>query len=445
MPSAARRICPALAVMLVAVPAPRAQTNVLHFRDAIAVAIRGTPIVTLAALLVDEARERAGEARGALLPNLSGNAAQSNRTFNLKSFGIDIPAPPGTPGLPDAQGPVDLVDARLKLTQTVLDVPSLLRVRGASQAMRAAAADREAAQEQAAQAAALAYLRAARARAVADARASDAAIAAQMVSLAELQSRAGTSPAIDLTRARSQLAEARREEIVARHGADRARIDLARALGIDPATPLVVADSLSNQLGESVVPEDSAAATGFALERRPELAAERLRLERSRTERAAISAERLPRLDAEADWGVSGAEWADAFPTRAYGLAVAVPLFDGGRRTSRLAEQGSLARESEVRARDLRDQIAAEIGTALLDLASGREQLGIANERLALAEAELDQARERFVNGVANNLEIIGAQTALVRARDASIEARFAIASSRVAAARAAGVARSLH
>lgn len=447
MRSALARAAPAITVtlLLLAARAANAQGRVLHFGEAVTAATQGTPVVSLATLRLDEARARAGEARGALLPGLSGSAAQSNRTFNLKSFGITFPAPPGTTGLGDLQGPVDLVDARLKVTQTVLDVPSVLRVRGAGQATRAASADRDAAEEQAAQVAALAYLRAARAQAVAEARASDAAIAAELVSLADLQRRAGTAPAIDLTRARTELAAARGDEVVARHGADRARIDLARALGIDPGAPLVIADSLSDRLGESVVPAESASAIRFALERRPELAAERLRLERAHTERAAISAERWPRLDAEADWGVSGEAWADAFPTRAYGVALAMPLFDGGRRESRIAEQRSMARESEIRTHDLRDEISAEMSTALLDLASGREQLGIANERLTLAEAELDQARERFVNGVANNLEIIDAQVALVRARDASIEARFAIAGSRVTVARAAGVARSLH
>ena len=446
MPSRLGRAAVALlaTVLPSAAPALAQAPRVLHFGDAIAAATRATPAVDLASLRVDEARARAGEARAALLPGLSGSAAESNRTFNLKSLGLSLPTPPGAAPLADLQGPVDLVDARLKVTQTLLDIPGVLRVRSAGEATRTALADRDAATEQAAQAAATAYLRAARAQALASARAADAELAAALVSLADLQRRAGTAPTIDATRARTELAAARGEEIVARHQAERARIDVARALGVDPSTPLVIADSLSETMAESAVPIDSAAAIGFALQRRPELAAERLRLERARTERAAISAERLPRLDAEADWGVSGDRWPDAFPTRAYGLAVALPLFDGGRRESRVAEQRSVARESEVRSRDLRDQISAEMSGAWLDLASGREQLDVADERLALAEAELSQARERFVNGVASNLEIIEAQSTLVRARDAAIEARFAIASSRVAVARAAGVARSL-
>src|SRR3989442_1515155 len=133
-----------------------------------------------------------------------------------------------------------------------------------------------AAQEQAAQVAALAYLRAARAQSLASARTADAHIAAELVSLAELQRRAGTAPTIDLTRARTELAAAQGEEIVADHQADRGRLDLARALGLDPGTPLVVADTLDERLGQAPVPAGSAAAIGLCLHRRPELAAERL-------------------------------------------------------------------------------------------------------------------------------------------------------------------------
>jgi outer membrane protein len=102
-------------------------------------------------------------------------------------------------------------------------------------------------------------------------------------------------------------------------------------------------------------------------------------------------------------------------------------------------------RESSVRRADLGAQITAEVSGALLDLASGLEQQGVAADQLRLAEEEVTQARDRFVRGVAGNIEVITAQASLLRARDADIDARFAVASARVALARAAGVARGLH
>ena len=324
MNDAARLAAATLSIVSLLAATPARSQQALRFEEAVAQAVRTAAAVDLATLRVKEAEARAGQARAALLPGLSGSAFDSDRTFNLKSLGISFPRIPGSGGLPDLQGPVQNVDARIRATETVLDLSSLLRVRAAGQGVRASQADRDVAAELAAESAAIAYLRAARAQALAGARAADARIATELLELAEARQQAGTAPAIDTTRARTQLVAAQGALLVVRNQADQARIELARALGADPSAPPALADTLSETLGESPVPAEPAAATAFALERRPELAAERAVLARAQAERSAISAERLPRLDASVDWGVSGAHWADAFPTRQYGLAVKI-------------------------------------------------------------------------------------------------------------------------
>ena len=134
-----------------------------------------------------------------------------------------------------------------------------------------------------------------------------------------------------------------------------------------------------------------------------------------------------------------------AISTRDVTLQVSVPILDGFRREARLAEQDAVVRESQVRERDLRQQIAADVDGSLLDLHSAEAQQAVAAERLRLAAQELSQSRERFKAGVAGNIEVIDAQSNLIRSRDADIDARFAAASARVSLARAAGVARTLH
>jgi outer membrane protein TolC len=124
---------------------------------------------------------------------------------------------------------------------------------------------------------------------------------------------------------------------------------------------------------------------------------------------------------------------------------VTIPILDGWRREGRAAEQQAVVKESEVRVRDLRQQVVADVDAARLDLASAAAQEVVSAERLKLALDELAQSRERFKAGVAGNIEVINAQSALVRARDTDIDARFAAASARVALARAVGLARTLH
>jgi len=232
---------------------------------------------------------------------------------------------------------------------------------------------------------------------------------------------------------------------VARNQLDRARIDLARALGLDPWTPIEITDTLTAALPVADVPARADSIVTLALTRRPDLVAEIARGDVARTVKSAISAERLPRLDVAADYGLSGLTPNASVSTRQIGVQVSIPILDGFRREGRAAEQSAVVRESEIRARDLRQEIAAEVETALLDLASAQAQQAIATERLRLAADEMAQARERFAAGVAGNIEVINAQASLLRARDTDIDARYSAATARVALAHAAGLARTLH
>jgi outer membrane protein TolC len=433
---------------MLAAQAPAAAPLRLSFADAVRVASSEAPAVALAALRTDEADARVRQFRAALLPAVSLGGSWLNRTFNSKSLGIDFsfPAPGGgTVALPELIGPFNLYDARVSASQALLDWSSVARVRAAGAQADGSRAERGVTVEATALTAALAYLRAARAQAVVAARQADSSIAAELVGLAEAQRAAGVSAAIDVTRARTQLVTAEGLLLVARNQLDRARIDLTRALGIDPGTPLVFADTLAATLGAADVPaaRDSAVAAGIA--HRPDLRAELARGGAARQTGAAIRAERLPRLELAADYGVNGRTLPGAISTRDLTLQVSVPILDGFRREARLAEQDAVVRESQVRERDLRQQIAADVDAALLDLRSAEAQQAVAAERLRLAAQELAQSRERFKAGVAGNIEVIDAQTNLIRARDTDIDARFAATTARVSLARAAGVARTLH
>jgi outer membrane protein TolC len=401
--------------------------------------------VALATLRNDEADARVQQARAALLPSLSLSGAWLNRTFNSKSLGIEFPTIPGQPPFPELVGPFNNYDARVSAGQTLFDWSSVARIRAASAQATGSRAERGVTVETAALGAALAYLRAVRAQAAVQARQADSTIAAELVALAQAQKVAGVSAAIDVTRARTQLVTAEGLLLVVRNQLDRARIELTRALGLEAAMRLTLTDTLAAVLGAADVPaqRDSAVAAGLA--QRPDLQAERARAGAARQTGAAIRAERLPRLAIGADYGVNGPTVPRSIATRDLTLQVSVPLLDGFRREARLAEQDAVVRESEVRERDLRQQVVADVEGALLDLHSADAQQVIAAEQLRLAGDELSQSRQRFKAGVAGNIEVINAQSSLIRARDADIDARFAAASARVSLARAAGGARTLH
>jgi len=415
--------------------APRSLTLAAAVRQA----TENAPGVAMAGYRLDEARGRVGEARARLLPSLSLGGTWLNRSENLAAFGLTVP------GFPSFIQPFNNYDARATLKQTVFDFAGWQHLRAEGYQTAGSAADRTAAVEEAARAAAIAYLRAVRAASLLAARRADADIASELLSLAEAQLQAGVSAPLDVTRARTQLVAAQGALLVARNQRQKADIDLALALGVDPSTTYALADTLTADLGVSSAPTDTAAALALALERRADLASVEAAGERARTERRAIAAERLPRVDLAADYGPNGLTVPSTRLTQDVAVVVSVPLLDGFRREARAAEQRAAEQESSVRAGDLRRGIAAQVRAALLDLGSGIEQHGVAAQRLALAAEELDEARERFASGVAGNIDVINAQATLNLARDAEIDSRFATAAARVSLAYATGVAETIH
>jgi outer membrane protein TolC len=81
----------------------------------------------------------------------------------------------------------------------------------------------------------------------------------------------------------------------------------------------------------------------------------------------------------------------------------------------------------------------------VLDVASARQQVTIARDRLRLAEQELAQAQQRFQAGVAGSVETTNAQSSVIAARDAVIQAQVNFGTARVSAYRALGIIDQLH
>jgi outer membrane protein TolC len=271
------------------------------------------------------------------------------------------------------------------------------------------------------------------------ARVADSTLAEDLLRIARDQVTAGVGIALDVTRARSQVAAMRAQLIAARNERDRARLDLHRALGLPLGTSIEFADSLFALPTTGALPSEQEA-TDRALRTRADLRAADGQIAAAERQLSAIRSERLPSLSAFADEGTTGKSTDHLLNTYTWGLLISVPMFDGFRREGRLDEQRSALRELDVRRRDLMQQAAIEVREALLDLASAREQLTASAERLALGEQEIAQARDRFTAGVAGNADVTTASLGLNAARTQMVDARAAFQSARVALAHAQGI-----
>ncbi|MDB4908970.1 MAG: outer rane efflux protein [Gemmatimonadetes bacterium] len=413
----------------------------LTLGEAIRLATQRSAGVQAAAARVEQARARIEQRRADLLPNLSGIAQQAGRSFNTATLGLDFPTAPGAAPFFDPRGqvigPVNTVDFRARVAQTLFDFSALGRVRAARAVEGAAEADATAAQDLAAGQAAAAYLRALRSDAQLRARIADSTLAAELVGVAQDQLKAGVGVGLDVTRAQSQLALLRAQLIAARNDRDRASLDLRRVLSIPLTTPLALVDSLGSLQVDTPVNEQ--AAVDAALRQRPDLRAAEAQVNAAREQVKAIRSERLPQVGIVADEGLIGKTVSHLLPTYTWGLQLSLPVFDGFRRESRVREQQAAANEIEVRSRDLREQASVEVRSAILDLSAAREQVAAARERLTLAELEVSQARERFRAGVSGSADVITASLNLNGARTLVIDALTAYQQARVSFARATG------
>ena len=169
-------------------------------------------------------------------------------------------------------------------------------------------------------------------------------------------------------------------------------------------------------------------------------AAERARTQSARRSLRAIRYENLPSLSANGAYIESGQETGTLAGSYNLQLLLNVPILDGFRRQNRSKEQSARVEIQELREHALANQIETEARQAVLDLSSAEQQVAIALERVRLAATELAEAQQRFQAGVAGSVETTNAQSSVISAHDALIQARVNYGSARVRAYRALGV-----
>jgi outer membrane protein len=395
-----------------------------------------------------QADARVAQRRSELLPNLSTSALVGTRSFNTASLGVDFPSQPGGSSSFDpageVRGPVRSIDMRARVTQQLINVPSVLTWRATATDADATHYRADAIADNAAERGANAYLRVLRAEARIAAREADSSLAAELVDIAQQQLKAGVGISLDVTRAESQLADARARLIATRGDRDRSVLQLRRELSLADATPLVIADSLRAPTASDGALGTADEIVRSALVHRADLKAAVTQSDGARTRARAAAAERLPAVSLYADHGTNGKETDRLLGTYSYGVQVSLPIFDGLRTESRLSEERARQREAEVQALDTRRQVETDVRSAMISVASAREEVAAAQVRLGLAGKEVSQARERFRQGVSGNADVITASMSLNSARDLMIDALTSYHMARVALASAQGTTTAL-
>jgi outer membrane protein TolC len=432
----------------------------------IATSPEGNTYVQLSDENVKQANARSAEARSAFLPDIEAQADQTTAMKSLAALGLDLATNQALLGaeksltpelalianpllngiiknIPRVVGPFESVDVRAKVTWSLLDFSNIRRYQASRAAVRAAAHDRGNTDDSVSSTVAKTYLAGLRADAGVEAYQANVALAEAVLKQSENQKNAGTGTGIEVTRAKVQLSNEKQHLLVVQNERTKAYLQLLRVMGLSLATELELTDKLSYEPTDAISVEQAQAE---ALKNRPDIKAQAEHEAAARLNANSVKLERLPSLVAYADYGTTGTngDIVSLLPTRDYGFALRVPIFDGGRRDARRAETASQFRQERVRTNDLREQIELDIRTALNSLHSAEEQLKVAEEGLTLSDSELTQSRRRYEAGFASNIEVTDAQTRLERARDNRIDALFSYNVARIDLGRAMGNVRRL-
>jgi outer membrane protein TolC len=388
----------------------------------------------LGLLLQEEALRQAHGAKWRaledLLPNVSGSVSERRQVLNLEAFGLPVNPP--------IVGPFNVFDARLAVSQPIVDVSALNDAKAASLDERAEAHGIKSARDLVVLVAVNLYLQAiAFASRIDVARAQTDTAQALYRQASDLKA-SGLVAGIDVLRAQVQVQNQRQRLIVAENEFEKAKLQLARAIGLPTGQAFTLADKIPYAPLPDVSLDD---ALKRAYDSRADFQAAHERLAAAEATRRAAGAEILPTVHVDADYGTLGQQAPKAHPTYTVAANVRVPLFEAGRAQARRAESEALVNRRKAELEDLRGQIDVDVRTAMFDVRAASQQLEAAQTTVSLANQELEQARDRFAAGAASNIEVTQAQESVAAASETYIAALYAHNLAKASLARAVGIA----
>jgi outer membrane protein TolC len=251
---------------------------------------------------------------------------------------------------------------------------------------------------------------------------------------------AGMVPAVDVLRADVFEQERLQRVIVAENRAARAKLDLARAIGLPLGQEFRLADAMPQDAAPQVRLEEALAQ---AYASRADWKRAQARVREAEASRRSALGEGLPKIDVSADYGAIGQSLSGARATYTLGAALHVPLFEGGKVIGKVIEADATLQAERARLEDLRGRIDYDVRTAFLDLRAASERVSVAAHAAQVAQLQLRQAEDRFEAGVASNIDVVQAQQAAVESAENDIAAAYDRNVARASLARALGVAES--
>jgi len=402
----------------------------LSLDDAIQRGLKANLGIVLTGTQADAARAQRLTQLQSLLPSVDFSAKESVQQVDLPAQGLRIP------GLPTIIGPFSYVDVRASLSWSLINVNSLRTYLADRHNFASAQLSAQDARDMVMLTVGNAYL-----LVLADqgeVSSAQAQVATSKVSLdqAVANHQAGTAPELDELRARVDYQSQEQKLIAAQNALEKDKLSLARVIGL----PLAQQFTLSDQAPYAVYDQfDIDALIKQAHANRKDLAALVEQVKAAEQQRKAATADRLPTVKVDADYGDIGTTLAHSHGTVDASASLSVPVFKEFALRGEAQQAQAQLDTTKDQLSDKNAQVEADVRDALLDIQSAQQQVEVARSSVDLANEALKEAQERYKNGVSDNLAVSQAQQSVAQADDQYVASLYRHNVAKLSLARALG------
>jgi len=402
----------------------------LSLDDAIQRGLRQNLGIILQSSALKNANGQRLEQLQALLPTINGAASISVQQVNLAAYGLKFP------GLNPIIGPFQVVDFRAYLTQNLVNISALQNYIASKHNFEGAKLTAADARDMVVLTVGNAYL-----LCIADEARIEAVMATLATSKVSLDQAvaahdAGTSPKLDVLRAKVDYQNNQQSLISAKNQFEKDKLVLARAIGL----PLDQQFSLTDRVPFAAFdPVDPQTAFEQALKARKDLQASGEQVKSASAEKTSAWAYQLPVASFSGDFGALGTTPGHSHGTYTATGQLSAPVLQIAK--TRGQEEVADAQYEQARARlaDQVQQVNQDVRDSLLDIQAAAKLVEATHSNVELANEALSEAQQRFHAGVSDNLPVSQAQAQTEQANDQYISALYQHNVAKLSLARALG------
>jgi outer membrane protein TolC len=248
---------------------------------------------------------------------------------------------------------------------------------------------------------------------------------------------AGTAANLDELRARVAYQQQEQTVVAAGNALEKAKIALARQIGIPPEQKLQLTDPVP-YAELTLLSLDEARQRAYRDRQDYQTLQHATRA--AVLQRSAAKAERLPTLNGGGNYGVTGVTTGLYHGTFIALASIDFPIFREARLRGDVDVADAQVKNQEAQLADLRSKIDAQLRDSFLDIRAADQLVAVSRSNVGLATETLDDATMRFKAGVDDTLPVVQAEAQLVDAQARLVQSLFQLNTAKLGLARNLGI-----